>query len=113
MVCPEKKGPACEKCSFVDFGKGDWCRRPWSGLAVAGDPNSKRCTQHLALLFAYPTRGFLARKPRRARPTPADKLTRSAAARLLVSFFRVSVSLEVVSRGAHEILSTLEEDLTP
>jgi hypothetical protein len=33
MVCPEKQGPALEKCSFVDFGGGDWCRRPWSGIA--------------------------------------------------------------------------------
>jgi len=104
MVCPEKQGPACEKCSFVDFAGGDWCTRPWSGLAVAGEPKAL----HNQLLCCLPNL-HAAFWP----GNPADKVTRSAAARLLVSFFRVSVSLEVVSRGTHEILRTLEEDLTP
>jgi len=40
------------------------------------------------------------------------KLTRSAAPRLLVRIFRVSVSLEVVRKVTHVIRSTLEENLT-
>jgi hypothetical protein len=42
----------------------------------------------------------------------ADKLTRSAVARLLVSFLRLSVSLQD-SRGTHPIWNTLEWILTP
>jgi hypothetical protein len=104
MVCPEKQGPARGKCSFVDFGVGDWCRPPWSGLAVAGEP--KALHNHLLSCLPNLHAAFWPENP-------ADKLTRSAAARLLVSFFRVSVSLQVVSRGTHDILSTLGEDLTP
>jgi hypothetical protein len=104
MGCPEKQGCACEKCSFVDFGGGDWCTRPWSGLAVAGEP--KALHNHLLCCLPDLHAAFWPENP-------ADKLTRSAAALLLVIFFRVSVSLEVVSRGTHDILSTLEEDLTP
>ena len=103
-MCPEKQGPACEKCSVVDFRGGDWCRRPWSGLAVAGEPKAL----HNHLLCCLPNL-HVAFWP----GNPADKLTRSAAALLLVIFFTVSVSLEVVSRGTHDIFSTLEEDLTP
>jgi hypothetical protein len=78
MVCPEKQGPACEKCSFVDFGGGDWCGRPWTGLVVAGEPK----VLHNRLLLCLPNlhAAFW-------QETPADKLTRSAVARLLVNFF--------------------------
>jgi len=76
-VCPETQGPAREKCSFVDFGGGDWWRRPLSGLAVAGEPKAL----HNRLLCCLPNlhAGFCPENP-------ADKPTRSAAARLLVSF---------------------------
>jgi hypothetical protein len=104
MGYPEKQGPACEKCSFVDFWGGDWCTRSWSDLAVAGEP--KVLYNHLLCCSPNLHAAFCPENP-------ADKLTGSAAARLLVSFFRVSVTLEVVSRGTHDILSTLEEDLTP
>jgi hypothetical protein len=75
MVCPEKQGPAREKCSFVDFGEGDWCRRPWSGLAVAGEPKAL----HNHVLWCLPNL-HAAFWPE----NPADKLTRLAAAHLLV-----------------------------
>jgi hypothetical protein len=41
IVCPEKQVPAREKCSFVDFGGGDWCSRPLSGLPVAGEAKAR------------------------------------------------------------------------
>jgi hypothetical protein len=103
-MCPEKHGPAREECSFVDFGGGGWYRRPWSGLAVAGEP--KALHNHLLCCLPNLHAAFWP-------GNPADKLTRSAAARLLVSFFSVSVRLQVVSRGTHAMWTTLEENLTP
>ncbi len=39
-----------EKCSFVDFGGGDWCRRPLSDIVVVGEAK----TLHNHLLCCLP-----------------------------------------------------------
>jgi hypothetical protein len=96
MVCPENQGPTCEKYNFLDFGGGDWCSRPWSGLTVAGEP--KALYNHLLCCLTNLHAAFWL-------GNPSDKLTRSVTDRLLVIFFRVSV--------LDDISSTLEEDLTP
>ena len=92
-----------KNAALLTLGEGTGARA-LEGLAVAGEPKA----QHNHVLCCLPNL-HAAFWP----GNPADKLTRSAAARLLVSFFTVSVSLEVVSRGTHDIFSTLEEDLTP
>ena len=79
-MCPEKHGPAREKCSFVDFGGGVWYRRPWSGLAVAGEP--KALHNHLLCCLPNLHAAFWP-------GNPADKLTRSAAARLFSNYTRI------------------------
>ena len=88
-----------EKCSFVDFGGGDWCRRLLSDCAVAGE--AKALHNHLLCCLPNLHAAFWP-------DNPADKPTSSAIARLLVSFLSLSVSLQVASRGTHPIWSTLE-----
>ena len=95
-MCPEKHGPGREKCMIVDFGGGEWCRRPLSSRAVAGE--AKALNNHLLCCLPNLHAAFWP-------GNPADKLTRSVTDRLLVIFFRVSV--------LDDISSTLEEDLTP
>ena len=73
IVCPEKHGPGREKYMIVDFGGGDWYRRPLSNRAVAGEANAL----HNHLLCCLPNL-HAAFWP----GNPADKPTRSAGAPL-------------------------------
>ncbi len=96
-------GLAVSDCHNVCGG----CACERSGLAVAGEPTVLQ--NHFLCCLSNLHAAFWT-------GNPAQKLTRSVAVRLLVSFFRVSASLEVVSRGTHPIVhkgnsNLIDEDL--